>query len=61
MERIIACGDLGWDCPFEAAGSTGHERLVRMMRHVRSDHSDDWFELEEIHEALVLLERKRAA
>lgn len=61
MEPSVRCRDLGWECPFESNGTDGYERIEKLMRHVRSDHTQDWFELEEVHEALVLLERNRAA
>ncbi len=49
METTITCRDLGIDCGFEARDLTGSETVTTIIRHVRAEHTADWFELEEIH------------
>ena len=60
MEKIITCRELGWDCPFEAPALTGEETLLKIMRHVQTVHTRDWYELEEAHPTAYSLLRNGA-
>lgn len=52
MEAIIACREPAMDCDLGEAGLTGSETVTTIIRHVREEHTVDWFEPEEIHERL---------
>jgi len=48
MSISISCKELEMDCNFVAEGKTGQEVMESLMRHVHTEHTDDWFEIEEI-------------
>jgi predicted small metal-binding protein len=63
MAISIGCKDLGIDCPFEAIGESKEGVLDLVMRHMRMDHKDkivDWFEIEEIYQAVCKAIYKKA-
>jgi len=63
MAISIGCKDLGIDCPFEAIGESKEGVLDSVMRHMRMDHKDkivDWFEIEEIYQAVCKAIYKKA-
>jgi len=54
MAISIGCKDLGMDCPFETIGDK-EGVLDAVMRHMRAEHKEnveDWFEIEEIYQAV---------
>lgn len=61
MPFSICCKDLGVHCDFVAEGDTGQIVLDSLMRHVQAEHTDDWYEIEEIHQAARPLVREKAA
>lgn len=61
MLLSISCRDLGMDCEFATESETEEKVIQAMMRHVASEHTDDWFEIEEIHEVAISLIRGNAA
>jgi len=55
MAISIGCKELGMDCPFEAKGETKEGVLDAVMRHMHAEHKEnveDWFEIEEIYQAV---------
>ena len=55
MAISIGCKDLGIDCAFGAVGEAKEGVLDLVMRHMRMDPKDkivDWFEIEEIYQAV---------
>ena len=61
MAISISCKELEMDCNFVAEGETGQEAMEELMRHVYTEHTDDWFEIEEISRAAYAVVRKKAA
>jgi len=61
MSVSISCKELGVDCNFLTEGETGEVVIESLMRHVREEHSDDWFEIEEIYQATCSVIRKKSA
>ncbi len=61
MSIRIGCLELGIDCRFETEGETEGLVVESFMRHVQEEHTEDWFEIEEIHQAACLLIREKAA
>ncbi len=61
MAVSITCRELGMECPFHAEGESAEDLVQTLIRHVTSEHTDDWFELEEIHEVAITLIRGKAA
>jgi len=61
MSNSISCKDLGMDCQFVVEAETGEEVIELLMRHVHVEHSDDWYEIEEIYQAARAIFRKTAA
>lgn len=51
MRHSVSCKELGMDCPFVVEAETGEEVIDLLMRHVHAEHGDDWFEIEEMHQA----------
>jgi hypothetical protein len=49
------------DCNFVKEGETGEVIIESLMRHVHSEHSDEWFEIEEIYQAACQILREKAA
>jgi hypothetical protein len=42
-------------------GETGEVVIESLMRHVEAEHAEDWFEIEEIHQAAWKVVRAKAA
>ena len=61
MSISISCKELGMDCNFVTEGETGQETMEALMRHVHTEHTDDWFEIEEISQAASAVIRRKAA
>jgi len=57
----ISCKELGMDCLFVQEGETGEVAIESLMRHVQTEHTDDWFEIEEIYQAACSVIREKAA
>jgi predicted small metal-binding protein len=49
------------DCNFIIEGETGEIVIEHLMRHVKSEHTDDWFEIEEIYQAACSVAKEKAA
>ena len=61
MSISISCKELEMDCNFVTEGETGQETMEALMRHVHTEHTDDWFEIEEISQAASAVIRRKAA
>jgi predicted small metal-binding protein len=61
MPKTISCSELGMDCRFVTEGETVDIVIESLMRHVQAEHFDDWFEIEEIHQAAWSALRAKAA
>ena len=61
MTMTISCKELGMDCRFVAEGETGEAVIEFFMRHAQEDHAEDWFEAEEIYQAVCSAVRAKAA
>lgn len=61
MLTSISCKELGMDCNFIIEGETGEIVIEYLMRHVKSEHTDDWFEIEEIYQAACSVAKEKAA
>ena len=61
MTVSIICKELGMDCKFVAEAETGDDAIDLLMRHVREEHGDDWFEIEEIYQAACQVIRRKVA
>ena len=59
MNTSISCRELGIDCDFVIQGETGGTILESLMRHVQTEHTEDWFEIEEIYQAACSVARAR--
>jgi len=51
MSVSISCRELGVDCSFTMEGEARDVVIESLMRHVQTEHTEDWFEIEEIHQA----------
>jgi predicted small metal-binding protein len=61
MHVSIGCRELGIDCHFVNEGETEETVVESIMRHVQTEHTDDWFEMEELHQiAWTVVQRKAA-
>jgi predicted small metal-binding protein len=49
------------DCNFVIAGETGEKVIELLMRHVQTEHTDEWFEIEEIYQAACSVAGAKAA
>jgi len=49
------------DCHFVQEGETGEVVTESLMRHVQTEHTEDWFEIEEIYQAACSVIREKAA
>lgn len=49
------------DCPFVQEGETREVVIESLLRHVHTEHTDDWFEIEEIYQAACSVIREKAA
>ena len=61
MQTSISCKELGIDCTFVIEGETGEMVVESLIRHVREEHTDDWFEIEEIYQTACSVARAKAA
>jgi predicted small metal-binding protein len=61
MSISIRCEELGMDCHFVTEGETEEVVIGSLMRHVHAEHTDDWFETEEIYQAACSVIREKAA
>ncbi len=61
MSISIRCEELGMDCHIVTEGETGEVVLESLMRHVQTEHTEDWFEIEEIYQAACSVIREKAA
>jgi len=61
MTVSISCKELGMDCSFVTDGETKEVAIDSLMRHVGTEHSEDWFEIEEIYQAACQVIREKAA
>jgi len=61
MVTSISCKELGMECDFVVAGEPGEKVIESLMRHVQTEHTDDWFEIEEIYQAACSVARAKAA
>jgi predicted small metal-binding protein len=65
----ISCKELGMDCDFvtqmycDYVTQREAEEFVvdSFMRHVHTEHTEDWFEIEEIYQAACSVIREKAA
>jgi predicted small metal-binding protein len=61
VSTSIGCKDLGIDCVVVVEGETGEIAVESLMRHVQSEHTEDWFEIEEIYQAACSVAKAKAA
>lgn len=61
MDASISCRELGIDCDFVSKGEKGETIIELIMRHVQAEHTEDWFEIEEIYQAARGVARGKAA
>lgn len=61
MLTSISCKELGIDCKVVIEGETGEIIIESLMRHVQTEHTDDWFEIEEIYQAARSVAKTKAA
>ena len=61
MHTSISCKELGIDCDVVVEGDSGESIIESLMRHVQTEHTDDWFEMEEIYQAACSVARAKAA
>jgi predicted small metal-binding protein len=64
MDTSISCRELGIDCNFVSKGEKGEkgETIIEsIMRHVQTEHTEDWFEIEEIYQVACVVARGKAA
>jgi len=61
MHTSISCKELGIDCDVVVEGDSGESIIESLMRHVQTEHTDDWFEMEELYQAACSVARAKAA
>ena len=61
MSISISCRELGMECGFRMEGETMEVVIGSLMRHVQTEHTEDWFEIEEIYQAACSVVRAKAA
>jgi len=61
MSISISCRELGIDCNFVMEGERESDLIESFMRHIHAEHAEDWFDIEEIHQAACLFLREKAA
>ena len=59
MDASIGCKELGIACDYIIVGKTGESTIESIMRHVQAEHTEDWFEIEEIYQAACSVARAR--
>ena len=61
MSISICCKELGMDCNFVVEGNTKEVVVESLMRHVQTEHTDEWFDIEEIYQAACSVIEKKTA
>ena len=61
MSVSLSCREVGMDCDFLTEGETEQAVLDSFMRHVHMEHTEDWFESEEIYQAACAILHEKAA
>ncbi|MBP2679436.1 MAG: hypothetical protein H6Q82_2501 [Deltaproteobacteria bacterium] len=61
MHTSIGCKELGIACDVVIEGDSAERTVESLMRHVQTEHTDDWFEMEEIYQAACSVARAKAA
>ena len=61
MHTSISCKELGIDCDVVVEGDSRERLIESLMRHVQTEHTDDWFEMEELYQAACSVARAKAA
>lgn len=61
MILVISCKELGIDCDVVIEGEMRETVIEALMRHVQTEHTDDWFEIEELYQAVCSVARAKAA
>ena len=61
MSISIGCRELGMDCYFVTDGESVEVAVDSLMRHVRAEHGEDWFETEEIYQEACRVIREKIA
>jgi len=61
MSISISCKELGIDCDFVGDGETRESVMESLMHHVQTEHSEDWFDNEEIYQAACTVIGEKAA
>jgi predicted small metal-binding protein len=61
MSMSISCKELGMDCDFVTQREAEEFVIDSFMRHVYTEHTEDWFEIEEIYQAVCSVIREKAA
>jgi len=61
MHTAISCKELGIECNDVFEGETAERAIESLMSHVRTNHTEDWFEIEEIYQAAWMVARAKAA
>jgi len=61
MSVSLGCRELKMDCPFVAEGESEKAVLDSFMSHVQTEHTEDWFEIEEVYRAAIAILHEKAA
>ena len=61
MNTSIGCKELGIECDFVVEGNKGEVVIEGLIRHVKEEHTDDWFEIEEIYQTACSIAREKVA
>ncbi len=61
MSISLSCRELKMECPFVTEGETEKVVLDSFMNHVQTEHTDDWFEIEEIYQSACSIVHEKAA
>jgi predicted small metal-binding protein len=61
MHTSISCKELGIDCDFVIEGETGENVIESLLKHVKAEHTENWFEVEEFYQAASSVARGKAA
>ncbi len=61
MPIAVSCRELGMDCYFICEGETEGAVIELLVSHFRTDHEEDWFEIEEFYQMACAVVRAKAA
>jgi predicted small metal-binding protein len=61
MAISIGCKELGVDCDFVTQREAEEYVIDSFMRHIQTEHAEDWFEIEEIYQAACKVIRGKVA